>query len=551
MAVVDTLVTRYVLDSKDYKQGAGDVQAATGRLVGQFEMGIGAVKGLAVGFGAAAAAIIGGAGMAVKAANDWEVLNAQLEVVTGSFKRAREVAQFAKDLAIPSAFFNTLQLGEGAKMLEAMQLRTERYLPLASTMASIFKQSEEGLMGFISALGRMKAGSFGEAFERMREFGIDAKALAAEGINFKNGQFQLLDGETQEQAATRALDAIEKIIKTRFGKMDETMGKTGAAIWASFGDAWNQGLIVGGEAITKHLNGPLGKFVQQFTNFVNGPTFAALAEKFANMVNFDSIKDNAIKMFTGIIAAFNQMPGIIKGMQRMLEHMWKVATQAAILYLSVQAGIISAQIIQGIVGIAGAFIKVAAAGAAAAASAATLETLLGGIGVVIAGLLVGTAVFLTLQKLVESASPDKMSVPGFDMNLWKADQSQLQQEMSGSLKEQPVGNPAEEARKAALAAAEAKKQKDADAKQSPQQSELEQQTGYLAAIERNTSPERNQILGGGSIGAMGVTPQELGRATGRGKLDAAVKLIAEYVSDAQAKSGADFLKMANPFIGGR
>jgi len=84
------------------------------------------------------------------------------------------------------------------------------------------------------------------------------------------------------------------------------------------------------------------------------------------------------------------------------------------------------------------------------------------------------------------------------------------------------------------------------------ETELEKQTAHLSAIERNTSPQRNQILGGGSIGAMGVTPQELNASgRGRGKLDMAVRLIAEWAGEAQAKSGADFLKMANPFIGGR
>lgn len=86
----------------------------------------------------------------------------------------------------------------------------------------------------------------------------------------------------------------------------------------------------------------------------------------------------------------------------------------------------------------------------------------------------------------------------------------------------------------------------------PAESELEKQTQLLSSIDKNTSPQRNQILGGGSIGAMGVTPQELGAAgRGRGKLDMAVRLIAEWAGEAQAKSGADFLKMANPFIGGR
>lgn len=86
----------------------------------------------------------------------------------------------------------------------------------------------------------------------------------------------------------------------------------------------------------------------------------------------------------------------------------------------------------------------------------------------------------------------------------------------------------------------------------PAESELEKQTQLLSSIDKNTSPNRNQILGGGSIGAMGVTPQELGAmGRGRGKLDMAVRLIAEWAGEAQAKSGADFLKMANPFIGGR
>lgn len=551
MAIADTLVTRYTMDESDYKRGASGVTSATSSMIGQFQLGIGLAKGFATAIAAGVGAVVAGAGMAVKSASDWEVLNAQLAVVTGSFERAAEISKFADQLALPSAFFDTAQLAETAKLLETMQLQTERYLPIVSTMASLFGASTESLMGFASALGRIKAGSFGEGFERMREFGIAAKDLAAEGVTFKNGQFQLLDGEDAVAGADRALAAVEAVVKKRFGNMDAIMGDTMSARFATLGETISKAFRIAGESLNKQLKGPFDSFVTGFSNFVQGPQFKELADKFTSIVNFDAIKSSAISFFAGIVAGFMQLPKMIKGVQDQLQLMWKVATQAAIVYLSVQAGIISAQIIQGIVGIARAFITVAGAAAAAAASAATFETLLGGIGVVVAGLLVGTAVFVGLQKLIESQTPGDMTPPGFDVQQWKADRDKIEKDMNSAPMGQPAGNPAEEARKAALAAAEAKKQKDADAGQQAD-TELNKQTGYLAAIERNTSPERNQILGGGSIGAKGITPQELGAAgRGRGKLDMAVRLIAEWAGEAQAKSGADFLKMANPFIGGR
>lgn len=549
MPVVDTLVTRYVLNAEDYKKGAADIQASTGRLVSGFQVGLSAVKGLGVGLAGIAGSVLGLGGMAVKAASDWEVLNSQLAVVTGSFERAREVADFADKLALPSAFFDTKQLASAAKLLETMQLQTERYLPLVSTMASLFGASEESLMGFAAALGRLKAGSFGEAFERMREYGISVQDLMAEGLSFRNGQFQLLDGESAAQGADRALAAVEAVVKKRFGNMDAIMGDTMSAKFATFGETIQKSLRIAGQAITERLAGPFAGFVEQFGNFVNGPSFGLLAQKFASIIDFESLKKSAIGMFASIVAGFQQLPGIIKGVGGMLKNMWDVAIQGAILYASVQAGIISAQIITGLISLVSAFKATAGAAAAAAASSAAFQATLGNIGAAVLALIAGAATFFTLQKMMENAGKEAAQAAGFDINQWKADRDQIEREMSGAVSAPlPIGNPA-----ASLAGSAA----DAItmASQSPveglngQTSELSRQTGYLAAIERNTRPEGQTIMGGGSLAAMGVTPVELGTMSrGRGRLDQAVKLIAQYVAEEQAKSSASFLKSASPFI---
>jgi len=227
---VDTLITKYVLDDKQYTQGADNVTAATGG-IGTKMAGVARIAAFAttaiVAVGAAAIAV---GKRASQTAAGFEVMEKSLATVTGSMSRASEVFEFVKKQAGPSAFFGVKELGNAAQLLETFSLKTERFLPLANTMASLFGQNAESLNSFVMALGRIKAGSFGEGFQRLREMGITRPMLEAQGLKFnKGGQFE---GTPEE-----ALRGIEAAIKLSFGDLDKQMAGTFQAQMASVGDA--------------------------------------------------------------------------------------------------------------------------------------------------------------------------------------------------------------------------------------------------------------------------------------------------------------------------
>jgi len=258
---VDTLVTKYVLDDQ-YSAKAGKVAASTGSLGTSFGGASAMAGALASGVTIAAAATVALGVRASQTAAKYEVLRQGIQAVTGSATRAQEVFDFAQKQAGPSAFFDTANLAEAAKLLETFKLKTEEFLPLANTMASLFGQNAESLNGFVMALGRIKSGSFGEGFERLREMGVTRPMLEQQGAKFSaNGQFQ---GTTDA-----ALKAIKAAIEKNFGGLDAAMMGTFQAQIATAGDLVEQafgqvgkGINEGTLPILKGFNDELGKLVE-------------------------------------------------------------------------------------------------------------------------------------------------------------------------------------------------------------------------------------------------------------------------------------------------
>lgn len=536
MAVVDTLVTRYVMDNADYKRGAQDITQATSAISGQIGKAQGLFTGLKVVSGLLGGGIIAAGAMAFKSASDWEVLVKQLSVVTGSMERASQVAKFAEKLAGPSAFFDTQQLAEAAKLLETMQLNTERFLPLVSTMASLFGGSTESLMQFTSALGKLRSGVFGEAFERMREFGISMDDLRKQGLQFsKSGEFQLFDTETTTQGAERALGAVERIIKTRFGTLDSTMQDSMSARFTSLFDAMGRGAKTVGLAIMDRVKKPFSEFVAAFEGFVGSGMFQQAADNLAAAFDFEKIKDSAIRMLSTMVAGFKQLPSIITGIQSMLGTMWKVATQAAVLYVSIQAAAFGAEAARAGMAMVSVFQGMQAAAIGTAAATGATQAMLKNLAAISIGLLAGTAVFVGLQKMLQSIPGAAGGAIGFDENAFNADRNRVEQAI--------LGNPSGSAGNSGSAFADAAQQAIG---MGGAGSEMSQQTNYLASIERNTRPIKNSILGGGDLAAMGVTPVELsGIKSGRGgKIAQAVSLISQAVSEESARTTAWMMRQS-------
>lgn len=222
MTTVDDLVTRYRMDESDYARGAHSV-------VGLSNLAGRAIAGVTAGIGALSVGLVGAAVYAVNMAADFDTLTRQLTAVTGSAERAKAVLSFAEELAIPS-IFGADELANAAKLLEAFQLQTERFLPIAEKLGTVFGGTAGDLMQFVNALGFIRSGRIGEGMEAISRAGISREALGKRGISFeKSGEYV---GEV-----SKLLDAIEDEVNARFGGLAAEMASGPAAQMAS---VWDQ-----------------------------------------------------------------------------------------------------------------------------------------------------------------------------------------------------------------------------------------------------------------------------------------------------------------------
>lgn len=276
------------------------LSAAGGPLLAMLQKVGMAAGAAAVGFGALAAA-------GIRAAAEHEVLIKTLEVVTQSAERAKQVVDFAEALAAPSPFFDTMPLARAAAQLEALGLQTERYLPLAATMATVFGQNTESLMAFVSAVGRLRAGS-AEGFERLREsFGITRAMFEGEGLRFaKSGQF--------EGTPDQALAALERIVRIRFAGMDEAMAQTFTARVRSMIDAGQRALRKLGQPLLEVLGPAVDALTQVFSRLAASGIFQRALDGFAKLMEPDRVIAVATHAISVIMAFVGQIPTIIDRM---------------------------------------------------------------------------------------------------------------------------------------------------------------------------------------------------------------------------------------------
>jgi hypothetical protein len=267
--VVEQVVAQFILDDKGYKKGAdavvkesqkvakavdnaqGKSKPGGGGILKGLGEGLGAVTGafgaVAATIGAVAIPLVMGGKAAVQTAIEFDTLQRSLTAITGSGERTAQILGFIDKLAIPSVF-DTATLGESAKLLEAFGLNTERFLPIAEKLGTVFGGNAESLNSFVAALGYLKSGRFGEAFESLARGGVSRELLTQKGLEFdKGGSFK----GTVEQALT----AVELVVNEKFGKLSEEMASGPMAKLASLGDAFNRvmrqiGLALVGPVVT-------------------------------------------------------------------------------------------------------------------------------------------------------------------------------------------------------------------------------------------------------------------------------------------------------------
>jgi hypothetical protein len=309
--LVDRMVTEYVLDSRGYSAGTQNVvrdshragQAidhAKGKTQGLgvsmsgFMGGISSIIGTAVAALTAAGGAVAGLGIyAMKTAADFDTLQRTLTAVTGSAERAKEILAFVDELAVPS-IFGTADLADAAKTLEAFGLNTEKYLPVVEKLGTVFGGSAEKLDQFVRALGYIKGGRFGEAFEALAAGGINRNELMGKGLQFDaGGQFL--------GSAEQALNAVQQLVQEKYGKLAESMASGPAARMASVWDQVQRGVRAAGTELLNGFLPYLDLVGQKIGDWVKDGTFAKIGKTIADWFKPDGPVISGVLKFADML----------------------------------------------------------------------------------------------------------------------------------------------------------------------------------------------------------------------------------------------------------
>ncbi len=154
--------------------------------------------------------IIGMAGKGLAGNADLQQAGLTFEVLFKDADRAKAKIEELYSFAAKTPF-EFAPVKDAALALETFGLNSSVYLRDAGDLAAAFGAE---ISEVARVFGRINSGDFGEAFERLRDFGISRELLEGEGLVFdKSGSYQ---GSVEQ-----ALAAVQNIIRTKFGGMME------------------------------------------------------------------------------------------------------------------------------------------------------------------------------------------------------------------------------------------------------------------------------------------------------------------------------------------
>lgn len=221
MEAMRELRIRFTGDARDLKRAADDAEKAM-KEVEKTQKDAGAsAADLGKKLGALAAAYISLSGAMDLAKRGLQGLANQeqgeiaFKVLLGSAEAAKAKMQELTEFAAKTPF-ELPGIVEAAKMLETYGLNSTKYLKDAGDLASAFNTE---ISDVARVMGRINAGDFGEAFQRLRDFGISTKELKGEGLVFdKSGSYV--------GSVDAALTAVQDIIRRKFGGMMEEQSRS-------------------------------------------------------------------------------------------------------------------------------------------------------------------------------------------------------------------------------------------------------------------------------------------------------------------------------------
>lgn len=247
--------------SAKVSQGVKDILASVKRLEGfgsQMEaMGGNLSAALSLPLAAAGGFAIKLSGDLEKAALSFKVL---LKDAGAAIALQKELVKFSAQTPFE---FKDVQMG--AKQLLAYGFAVGDVTKYLKTAGDLAAGMDVNITEVTSSLGRLKSGNFGEAFERLRELGIDRTALEGAGLKFDKGGSYV--GSVKD-----AMTAVETVINSKFGGMTEALSTTLPGMLATAWDSIQLTLAEIGDSIvsTFDLKGALGSFSSGLDTIKNG-----------------------------------------------------------------------------------------------------------------------------------------------------------------------------------------------------------------------------------------------------------------------------------------
>jgi len=300
--------------------GMGQIVSALDKV----KSGLGQVAQKAQGAGTALAGIgavgvagtVAGFGMLGKTAFDaavsFESLNSRLTAITGSGKKAAEVLDMVKKVAGPSPFTFS-QLANLAVGLEATGVETNAMLPRLANLGAAFGASEEKLASLLNMVQQLKGGQIPD-MGQLSMFGMSRSDFAKQGIKFDKG------GGLDPGQEMKVFQAFVNIIDTKYSGMLDGLQNDTATKLASLEDAWEQTMRKIGEKMIKILT----PYIQYTTDFLgrmmDSGILADLTEKFFGpMQEFTkgftdgNVQASVDKLLASILAVGASIPDILSG----------------------------------------------------------------------------------------------------------------------------------------------------------------------------------------------------------------------------------------------
>ena len=264
--------------------------------------------------GVAIAGSVAGFGMLGKTAFDaavsFESLNSRLTAITGSGKKAAEVLDMVRKVAGPSPFTFS-QLANLAVGLEATGVETNAMLPRLANLGAAFGASEEKLASLLNMVQQLKGGQIPD-MGQLSMFGMNRSDFAKQGIKFDRG------GGLEQGQEMKVFEAFVNIIDTKYSGMLEGLQNDTSTKLASLEDAWEQTMRKIGEKMITILT----PYIQYTTDFLgrmmDSGVLADITEKFFGpMQDFTKgftdgkVQASVDKLLSSIIAVAASIPDIL------------------------------------------------------------------------------------------------------------------------------------------------------------------------------------------------------------------------------------------------